>query len=152
MEQILDLPSSGQRTLNYAGFWIRFAAYLIDAVVLYAVMFVLMIPFGVESFTDPTAFDMSSMALFYVLIIVAWIAYFVGMESSAKQGTLGKMAVGIKVGNENGERISVGTAAGRLFSKILSGLILYIGYMMAGWDKKKQALHDKIAGTYVFYK
>lgn len=151
MEQILDLPSSGQRTLNYAGFWIRVAAYLIDGVVLYAVMFVLMIPFGVD-FTDPSAIDMSSMAIFYVIIFVAWIAYFIGMESSSKQATLGKMAVGIKVGNENGERISVGTAAGRFFSKILSGLILYIGYMMAGWDKKKQALHDKIAGTYVFYK
>ena len=62
------------------------------------------------------------------------------------------MAVGIKVGNENGERISAGNAAGRFFGKILSGLILYIGYMMAGWDKKKQALHDKLAGTYVFYK
>lgn len=151
MEQILDLPSSGQRTLNYAGFWIRVAAYLIDAVVLYAVMFILMIPFGVD-FMDPSAINMSSMAIFYVIIFVAWIAYFIGMESSSKQATLGKMAVGIKVGNENGGRISAGTAAARFFSKILSGLILYIGYMMAGWDKKKQALHDKIAGTYVFYK
>jgi uncharacterized RDD family membrane protein YckC len=151
MEQILDLPSSGQRTLNYAGFWIRVAAYLIDGVVLYAVMFILMIPFGI-SLTDPSTFDTSSMAILYVLIFVLWIGYFIGMESSSKQATLGKMAVGIKVGKENGERISVGTAAARFFSKILSGLILYIGYMMAGWDKKKQALHDKIAGTYVFYK
>ena len=152
MEQILDLPSTGQRTLNYAGFWIRVAAYLIDGVLLYAVMFALMAVFGVgASFTDPTAIDMSAMAVVYVLIFVLWIGYFIGMESSSKQATLGKMAVGIKVGKENGERISVGTAAGRFFGKILSGLILYIGYMMAGWDPKKQALHDKLAGTYVFY-
>ena len=152
MEQILDLPSAGQRTLKYAGFWIRFAAYLIDAVVLYAVMFVVIMPFGMDSFTDPSNMDLTSMGIAYAIIFIAWIAYFIGMESSAKQGTLGKMAVGIKVGNEHGERISAGTAAGRFFSKILSGLILYIGYMMAGWDPKKQALHDKIAGTYVFYK
>ena len=152
MEQILDLPSVGERTLRYAGFWIRFAAYLIDAVVLYAVMFVVIMPFGMDSFTDPSNMDLTSMGIAYAIIFIAWIAYFIGMESSAKQGTLGKMAVGIKVGNEHGERISAGTAAGRFFSKILSGLILYIGYMMAGWDPKKQALHDKIAGTYVFYK
>jgi uncharacterized RDD family membrane protein YckC len=151
MEQILDLPSTGQRPLNYAGFWIRVAAYLIDAVVLYAFFFVVMLAFGV-SFTDPEAMNPSSMAIFYVILLVASVGYFVGMEASSSQATLGKMAVGIKVGNEKGERISVANAAGRFFSKIISGLILYIGYMMAGWDKKKQALHDKIAGTYVFYK
>ena len=61
------------------------------------------------------------------------------------------MAVGIKVGDQNGEQISFGNALGRYFSKILSALILLIGFMMVGWDEKKQGLHDKIAGTFVFY-
>jgi uncharacterized RDD family membrane protein YckC len=151
MEQILDLPSSGQRTLQYAGFWIRVAAYLIDTIVIYFVMFALMAVVGIGAFTDPTDVNMSLLVGVYVVVFLGVIAYFVGMESSAKQATLGKMAVGIKVGDANGDRISAANAAGRFFSKILSGLILYIGYMMAGWDPKKQALHDKIAGTYVFY-
>jgi uncharacterized RDD family membrane protein YckC len=152
MEQILDLPNAGTRTLNYAGFWIRFVAYLIDTVVIYAVIFAVMAIFGMGGgFTDPSSVDMSSFALIYVVLFIGVIGYFIGMESSAKQATLGKMAVGIKVGDEQGNRISAGKAAGRFFGKILSGLILYIGYMMAGWDPKKQALHDKLAGTFVFY-
>ena len=74
------------------------------------------------------------------------------MESSAKQATLGKLAVGIKVGKENGEKLSFGNALGRYLSKILSAITLCIGFMMVGWDKKNQALHDKIAKTYVFKK
>jgi len=152
MEQILDLPNTGTRTLNYAGFWIRVVATLIDSVVIYAVIFALMAIFGLGGgFTDPSAFDMTTFAVVYAVVFVGVIGYFIGMESSAKQATLGKMAVGIKVGDEQGNRISVGKAAGRFFGKILSQLILYIGYMMAGWDPKKQALHDKLAGTFVFY-
>jgi uncharacterized RDD family membrane protein YckC len=73
------------------------------------------------------------------------------MESSSRQATLGKMAVGIKVGNEQGQRISPANALGRVASKILSGLILYIGYIMVGFDARKQGLHDKIASTVVYY-
>ncbi len=144
MEQILDLPSSGQRTLKYAGFWIRFGAIIIDGVIMSIVFYALL--FALGGMMDPTAVMIS-----YAVLIVGGVAYMAGMESSAKQATIGKMAVGIKVGDENGNRISIGNAIGRYFSKIISGLILYIGYMMAGWDPKKQALHDKIAGTYVFY-
>jgi uncharacterized RDD family membrane protein YckC len=144
MEQILDLPSTGQRTLNYAGFWIRFAAVFIDGIIFSVFFYGLL--FALGGFMDPTAIMVS-----YAFALFGGIAYFVGMEASSKQATLGKMAVGIKVGDEFGNRISVGKALGRYFSKIISGLILYIGYMMAGWDAKKQALHDKIAGTYVFY-
>ena len=79
------------------------------------------------------------------------IVYVVGMESSSRQATLGKMAVGIKVGNAEGEQLSFANALGRYFAKIVSAIILYIGFMMVGWDKKKQGLHDKIASTYVFY-
>jgi uncharacterized RDD family membrane protein YckC len=152
MDQILDLPSTNQKPTNYAGFWIRFAAYIIDYFVVSIASYVVLAIFGLSMFTDPSAFDLSLMFSLYGIILVLWIGYYVVMESSATQGTLGKMAVGIKVGKENGERISVANAVGRYFSKMISGLILMIGFMMAGWDDKKQALHDKIANTYVFYK
>jgi len=143
-DHILDAPSVDAK-VNYAGFWIRFAAYFIDAVIL----FVVNLGLSFVLFTDYSAFapNMASQGLSLVL----GIAYFCAMESSGRQATLGKMAVGIKVGNSLGEQITFTNALGRYFAKILSGLILLIGFMMAGWDPKKQALHDKLAKTYVFY-
>jgi uncharacterized RDD family membrane protein YckC len=144
-QQILDAPSDVGQRLNYAGFWIRFGAVIIDGVILQilnvAVAFVVD---GSYNFLTPSL----SVQL---LSLVVGVLYYVGMESSARQASLGKMAVGIKVGKANGERISFANALGRYFAKILSALILFIGYMMAGWDDKKQALHDKLANTYVFY-
>jgi uncharacterized RDD family membrane protein YckC len=145
MDQILDSPASTQRNIRYAGFWIRVGAYLIDAIILSIVNLVVTYGFfGGYSATKPNYVSMPFLFIFYLL-------YFVLMESSARQATLGKMAVGIKVGNENGEQISFANALGRYFAKILSSIILFIGYMMAGWDSKKQALHDKLANTYVYY-
>ncbi len=59
------------------------------------------------------------------------------------------MALGIKVTDLDGNRISFGRATGRYFGKIISGMIFYIGFMMAGWTQKKQALHDMLAGCLV---
>ena len=147
-EQILDAPTDVEKKLNYAGFWIRVAAVLIDSILMYIVFF------GVAFlFMDGIASMATGMSITVQLIFgVAGILYFAGMESSSRQGTLGKMALGIKVGNAKGEQLSFGNALGRYFAKIVSAIILYIGFMMAGWDKKKQALHDKLANTYVYYK
>lgn len=145
-EQILDAPSSVGSKLNYAGFWIRFAAYFIDGVILAGVQFALMFLFA----SDASMFAPNLTLQLFSLVL--GIAYFAGMESSSRQATLGKMGVGIKVGNAQGQQITFVNALGRYFGKILSTLTLLIGFMMAGWDSKKQALHDKIAGTYVFYK
>ena len=78
-----------------------------------------------------------------------WL-YFAIMESSAKQGTLGKMAVGLVVTDKRGKRLTFGRATGRYFAKWISGKILIIGYIMAAFTEKKQALHDIIAGTMVY--
>lgn len=118
---------------NYAGFWIRVAAYLIDAVLIYAVTLVLTL-------------------IHESLVWVAYlgsILYFPLMESSSFQGTLGKHWLKLKVIDEHGERIGTGRAFGRFFSKILSGIILYIGYIMVAFTEKKQGLHDKLVSTYV---
>jgi len=83
-------------------------------------------------------------------IIVGWL-YFALQECSAQQATLGKRALGIKVTDANGLRIGFGRATGRFFGKILSGLIFAIGFMLAGWTERKQALHDMLAGTLVVF-
>jgi uncharacterized RDD family membrane protein YckC len=80
--------------------------------------------------------------------VVAWL-YFAFCESSAWQGTLGKLALGIRVTDMQGRRISVPRALGRYPAKFLSAIILFVGFMMAGWTQRKQALHDMICGTLV---
>ncbi|MBL0309533.1 MAG: RDD family protein [Bacteroidetes bacterium] len=77
------------------------------------------------------------------------IVYYSLMESSKYQGTLGKIVLGIRVTGLNNERVSLSTALLRNLSKILSGLILGIGYLMIIFDSRKQGLHDKIADTLI---
>lgn len=144
-EQILDAPVGVEKKLNYAGFWIRVAAAILDSMLLYAAFF------GVAFLFMDGITSLGVNITLQLIFAAAGIIYFAGMESSSRQGTLGKMAVGIKVGDAQGKQLSFGNALGRYFAKIVSAIILYIGFMMVGWDKNKQGLHDKIAGTYVFY-
>ena len=75
------------------------------------------------------------------------------MESSEHQGTLGKMALGLTVTDMQARPVSFARASGRFFSKMITGMIpLAIGYIMAGFTEKKQALHDIIAGCLVLRK
>jgi len=82
-----------------------------------------------------------------VNFLLTWF-YFAGLESMAG-ATLGKMVLGLSVTDEQGNNISFLRATGRYFAKIISALILCIGYIMVAWDGRKQGLHDKIAGTLV---
>ena len=81
---------------------------------------------------------------FYVIFV-----YWILLESSRMQGSIGKRIMGIKVVNASGGRPDIYQAVGRNLLKILSGIILFIGFMMAGWTVKKQALHDKILNMLV---
>lgn len=141
MSEILDMPVESERRFVYAGFWIRVAAAIIDYLFLWLLQWV------VGLFLIETGAGMG----FYALTILINVFYYTGMESSSRQATIGKLAVGIKVGDANGEQITFAHGLGRYLAKIISALTLLIGYMMAGWDPKCQALHDKIANTYVFY-
>jgi uncharacterized RDD family membrane protein YckC len=149
----------------YAGFWLRVVAHLIDDVLLGVGIGVLVLIgvaiVGVESLRtmfeglngeDPQVpAAMISAILFVGLasILLAWI-YNAGMESSRHQGTLGKMALGLFVTDLEGRPIGFGHASGRYFAKIITGLIPFgIGYAMAGFTQKKQALHDMIASCLV---
>lgn len=158
--------------MSYAGFWKRFAAYCIDTIILCVAAWLLLLPIlgliglGVaDSMESMQSGEMSEEAAqgmvatfigayfsFVVVLTVASWLYFALMESSAKQATVGKMALSIIVTDVNGNRLTFGRASGRYFGKIISGLILYIGFIMAAFTEKKQALHDMIAGSLVVNK
>ncbi|MCR2833229.1 RDD family protein [Parerythrobacter lacustris] len=137
---------------NYAGFWLRVVAYIIDAIIVGIVGFVIGMIFGVGAvstgtdISDPTG---GGNAVLQMISIAIGVAYFAGMESSSWQATVGKKALGLVVTDLNGQRISLGRAIGRYFGKILSALILLIGFIMVAFTERKQGLHDMIAGTLV---
>ena len=89
--------------------------------------------------------------IFLIRTVLNWL-YYALLESSAWQATLGKKALGLEVTDMQGLRIRFGRATGRFFAKIISSIILFMGFIMAGFTEKKQALHDMIAGTLVIRK
>ena len=89
------------------------------------------------------------MFLLQLLGVVAFWLYYALMESSSRQATLGKMVMGLKVVGEQGQRITFWHATGRTFAKIVSAMTIYIGFLIAGATRRKQALHDMIASTFV---
>lgn len=126
-------PGSG-RPMTYGGFWIRAVALIIDWIVVITATGILMvITGGVAGIAGP---------------ILPWL-YEALMLTSTKQATLGKIAVGLRVVGLDGAPISFGRATGRHFAKYVSALIMGIGFIMAAFTDKKQALHDMIAGTLV---
>jgi len=158
------VPQAG--IVQYGGFWIRFVAVIIDGIIL-------AIPMGILQFVimgagmatmmnpeaqnpNPTPAEAMAMiapmlgmigvlSLLSVVIGVSYETFFIVKFAA----TPGKMAMGVKVLRPDGSKLTVGRAIGRYFAKMLSGLILYIGYIMAGFDAEKRALHDMICDTRV---
>ena len=131
--------------VKYAGVWNRVLACLIDGVVLILIYCGLIIGAMLISGIPSTTMGLSDDSL--VMFVVHWL-YFAGMESSDSRATFGKKAMKIVVTDLKGNKVSFGRATVRHFAKILSG-ILYIGYFMIALTKKKQGLHDIIAGCLV---
>lgn len=133
---------------KYAGFWKRFVAVLIDTFIITVVSiicgFMLGIAYGLVFQTNAGA-EVVGRVLGTVL---GWL-YFAGFESSRYQATIGKHALNIKVTDMDGGPISFATATGRHFGKIISTVTIFIGFLMAGFTEKKQALHDKMASCLV---
>ena len=120
---------------EYMGFWIRAAAGLIDAAVIGAMWAV------IEIFHAPLST--------YLLAYVAYPVYYVAL-TGLKGQTLGKMALGIMVVNAQGEPPGIRRAAFReIVGKLVSEMVIFLGYLWIGWDKKKRGWHDHIAGTHV---
>jgi uncharacterized RDD family membrane protein YckC len=149
----------------YAGFWLRVVAFIIDALVLYFVGMIVTLPFaasmgmgmrGMMNGRPPNIEGLlplihTMIRLTLIRTVLNWLYYSL-LESSVWQATLGKKALGLEVTDLDGNRISFGRATGRFFAKIISSIILGIGYLMAGFTEKKQALHDILAGTLVIRK
>ena len=135
--------------MRYSGFWKRVAASVIDSMVVMLASFPIYFIFGLALMDDYGDVGVEYEILTTMLnILFGWI-YFATMESSAKQGTLGKMALSIKVVDLNENPISFAQASGRHFGKIISTIILFIGFIMVAFTEKKQSLHDMMAGTLI---
>jgi uncharacterized RDD family membrane protein YckC len=142
--------------VRYGGFWIRVVAFIIDAIVVRVVVAPVGMIFGGLGLAGGMMTGLPHAGLsilgggvtFILVLFGSWL-YEAFMESSSYQATLGKMIFGMKVTDLNGNRISFERATGRHFAKWLSGIILFIGYIMVGFTERKQGLHDLLAGTLV---
>ncbi|MEO7068532.1 MAG: RDD family protein [Rhodanobacter sp.] len=162
------LPQTTTAALeDYAGFWKRVAAYILDAIVLYIPGMLISNMMGdaaakaamkdaiASAAGDPHLALAAQMHYYDVMWpamlisgVLAWL-YFAFCESSAWQATIGKLALGIRVTDMHGNRISFPRALGRYGAKIISTLLLCIGLLMVAWTRRKQGLHDLMADTLV---
>jgi uncharacterized RDD family membrane protein YckC len=151
--------------VEYAGFWLRFLALLIDNVVMGIGFVLILIPLifltglgGLLSQIHPDE-ELNDAGIFVLIgliflvatvsLVFTWL-YHALMESSEWQATVGKKAFGLVVTDMAGQRVSFARSTGRHFGKIISNMVpLFIGYIMAGFTEKKQALHDMLAGCMV---
>jgi uncharacterized RDD family membrane protein YckC len=143
-------------TMRFAGFWIRFVAFMIDSVLLGMVGFAmglalrLIVPQGNLTPTTLTPLALGLVAvqgLLNLAVACAYEVYFI----STRAATIGKQALGLKVVRADGSAIPVSLAFGRYFAKWINAFTLYIGYIIAGFDEQKRALHDRICETRVIY-
>lgn len=154
VQRLQEGVSAGE--MAYAGFWIRVGAYLIDYIIMNAPQWVLGFAVGTLNpatlspqpgqMPPPEFFAMQ--AGFMLLgfgIYFGYQTFFVGKYGA----TPGKMILKLRVVRSDGERLTYGRAFGRAAAQIVSSLICGIGYMMAGWDEEKRALHDRMCDTRV---
>lgn len=151
--------------VEYGGFWLRFLAYLIDGAVILIGICVVAIPLvfltGLgaylsqinpgEDWNESGAWAIIAVIFLFATasLVVTWL-YHALMECSEWQATVGKKALGLLVTDMEGRRVSFWRATGRHFAKIVTNMIpLLIGYIMAGFTDKRQALHDMIAGCLI---
>lgn len=139
---------------RYAGFWIRFAAKIVDGIILMLVTIPLNILAGgymAPAGGPPTGKGLAIYLLIQLVVIAITMSYsvfFVGKYGA----TPGKMVCGLKIVRADGSKLTYGRAVGRFFGVGLSYLTFYIGFIMAGFDVEKRALHDRVCDTRVVYK
>jgi uncharacterized RDD family membrane protein YckC len=134
--------------MDYAGFWIRFGAKVIDWIIVGFVSIIVAMPLSIFSVTSSSSTSVLTMVLVQILnyaIPCSYVTFFVGKFAA----TPGKMACKLKVVTSDNQPVSYLRAFGRYFAEILSGLILLIGYIMAAFDDEKRSLHDRICDTRV---
>ena len=136
--------------MQYAGFWIRFWASIVDSIIWTPLLVLVYLKFTFDAIVIGAGGGESLAFLYFLLSVLTPWLYHALFEAGKWQATPGKRLLGVYVTDLNGQRISFGRATGRYFSKFLSSLILGIGYIIAGLTHNKQSLHDKIASTLVY--
>jgi uncharacterized RDD family membrane protein YckC len=151
--------------VSYAGFWLRLLALIIDNTILGLGFVLILIPVifltglhnFIAEFHPEEDMNDASMVMIFALILLAatvtllltWL-YHALMESSEWQATLGKKVLGLIVTDMVGRRVSFARSTGRHFGKMITNLIpAFLGYIMAGFTEKRQALHDMMSGCLV---
>ncbi len=152
MQKLAEGARIDTGALRYAGFWIRFGAKLLDGLILGCLVLapLMFLTFGMLSRASPES-ELGIQLLIqlgYNIPYAAYTIFFVGKYGA----TPGKMICKIHIVDSSGSKIGYGRATGRFFAEILSGMICYIGYIMAGFDEEKRALHDRICNTRVVFK
>jgi uncharacterized RDD family membrane protein YckC len=163
-------PTPKFMNTNYAGFWKRFLALIIDAILIGCIRWIIIVPIlvsmGIGVAAEVQSLDsedpytalpligtiMAMAGISALISTIIWIIYYSLMESSKYQASVGKLALGLIVTDLNGNKLDFSKALVRNICKIISSMILFIGYIMAGLTEKKQGLHDLIAGTLVLNK
>jgi uncharacterized RDD family membrane protein YckC len=154
-EGVAPQPVAGR--YQFAGFWIRLLAWLIDSIILGVVQSIIqfaalrpMLGMGDISSSDPAALFAAAGAVGVLTLVgIVLAASYEGIFVAQMGATPGKMALGMKVVRPDGSRVDLGRAFGRYFAKILSMIILFIGYIMIAFDSEKRGLHDMICDTRV---
>jgi len=155
-------PFAAGAVLVYGGFWRRFWSYLIDRFILGIafmpvgfMVFAPMLATQSGGWTDTdlpaealTAFLGATLTVAFLALLGSWF-YYALLQSSSRQATLGQLALGLRVTDLEGRRISFARASARHFATVLSGLTFGIGYVMVLFTTRKQTLHDLVAGTVV---
>ena len=147
-------------SLRYAGFWIRFGARMLDgiliSIVVYVPIIIIVLATGgnmEQALGRSDEFGRMQLLiliwqLFFYVLYAGYEIFFIGKYGA----TPGKMVCKICVVTSHGEKLTYAHATGRFFANILSALICYIGFIIAGFDKEKRALHDHICNTRVIFK
>ena len=155
-------PFAAGAAVVYGGFWRRLWSHLIDRFILGVVfmpvgfmVFVPMLATRSGGWTDTdlpaeaiTAFLGATLTVAFLALLGSWF-YYALMQSSSRQATLGQLALGLRVTDLEGRRVSFARASGRHFATVLTGLTFGIGYLIMLFTTRKQTLHDLVAGTVV---
>ena len=143
---------SNLSSFEYGGFWLRFAAVFLDWIL--STILVFLACFAITFIYGSSGFY-GGLELYLLATLVSGVGnwfYYSLFECSGKRATPGKLACGLVVVGLDGEKISFLKASGRYFGKIISSLILGIGFLMCAFTAKKQCLHDMMANCLVVHK
>jgi uncharacterized RDD family membrane protein YckC len=132
----------------YAGFWTRFAAAMLDAIILAMLTTATGLVISILSASGGEKYLLHPSVAKLLGLTFGWL-YYAAMESSSHRGTFGKMTLGIEVTDVDGDRISFARATLRHFGKLISAIVLLFGFVMIAVTERKQGLHDLIAGCIV---